>query len=54
MKQTYTFLGLSAEELRQVVREGKLRYFYKIGDEYKFHNASLEDNRLILSNQNLN
>ena len=41
-------LKMPPKELREKVKEGKLRCFYHLGGEYKFHNASLEDNRFLL------
>ena len=38
-------LGISQTKLRKEVREGKLRYFYNNGNGYKFHDASLDENR---------
>lgn len=49
LKEAAIMLGLSAEELRKVVRKGKLRYFYKVGNEYKFHDANLENNCLLFN-----
>jgi hypothetical protein len=48
LTEAATILKLSTKELNYKVREGKLRCFYHIGNEYKFHDASLEDNRLRL------
>lgn len=46
--ETAMILGLSPQQLRRGVQEGWLQYFYRKGHEYKFHDASLEENRLRL------
>ena len=48
LKETAAILGISQKELRKRVREGKL--IYNNGDGYKFHDASLDENRRRLGN----
>lgn len=47
-------LGISAEELKKGVEAGWLRYFYRNHTGYKFHDASLEENRRRLNAQKNN
>ncbi|MBC8522162.1 MAG: hypothetical protein H8D26_09300 [Methanomicrobia archaeon] len=48
MNEAAIIFGIPPEELRKAVREGRLKYFYRMGNDYKFHDASLEANRLWL------
>ncbi len=45
LRETAVILGISKNKLRKGVREGKLRCFYNNGNGYKFHDASLDENR---------
>jgi hypothetical protein len=38
-------------DLLEGIQTGRLAYFYRIGDDYKFHDASLETNQSILQPQ---
>jgi hypothetical protein len=48
LNEAATLLKVTIEELRRGVQEGQFKHFYRIGKEYKFHDASIEDNRLRL------
>ena len=50
LRETAVILGISQTKLRKGVREGKLRFFYNNDDGYKFHDASLDENRRRLEN----
>ena len=42
-------LRIPTRELLEGVKEGKFQYFYRIkGQSYKFHDASIETNRMRL------
>lgn len=47
-------LKVPPKKLHEQVQGGQLRCFYRLGNEYQFHDASLEYNRLLLSCQKLN
>jgi len=43
-------LRISAKQLLEGVKEGRFKYFYRIkGQNYKFHDASIDTNRIHLS-----
>jgi hypothetical protein len=48
LNEAAMILKLPLAELREGIQTGRLKYFYRIGDEYKFHDASLETNQSIL------
>jgi hypothetical protein len=46
-------LKLKTAELREGIQTGRLTYFYRIGDDYKFHDASLETNQWLLQQKDI-
>ena len=52
LHEAAAILGLSASELEKAVQAGRLKYFYRNRSGYKFHDASIEENRRRL-NSNL-
>jgi len=51
LDETAIILGIPSKKLLKEVREGELQHFYRRGKEYKFHDASLEENRHRLKNK---
>jgi hypothetical protein len=54
LNEAAIILKLPTAELRDGIQTGQLAYFYRIGDDYKFHDASLETNQSILQQKRAN
>jgi len=50
LSEAARILRISTRELLEGVKEGRFQYFYQIkGQNYKFHDASIDTNRTRLS-----